>query len=179
MKNENKSLESLQVRFKANMALHPQLNWDFTQNLLINQPEKISVLYNMEQTGGEPNIVVFQNEPNSIYLIDCSPESPANRRSLCYDKQALDARKKFKPQSDALTEAQKLGVQLLSEDQYFQLQLLGNFDLKTSSWLLTPLSIREKGGAIFGDKRYGRTFIYHNGADSYYGSRGFRGIIKL
>lgn len=133
----------------------------------------------MEQTGGEPDVVVLDAHSKEIYFCDCSAESPAGRRSLCYDKAALDARKENKPTGSACEMAAQMGVEILSEDQYRKLQALGPFDLKTSSWLKTPDSIRKLGGSIFGDYRYDNVFIYHNGASSYYAARGFRGILKI
>lgn len=133
----------------------------------------------MEETGGEPDVVQLTEDNEGINFVDCSAETPKGRRSICYDHEALESRKQYRPEDSAINMAQGMGIQLLNEDLYFQLQKVGEFDLKTSSWLLTPNDVRSKGGALFGDKRFGRVFIYHNGADSYYGVRGFRGILKL
>jgi hypothetical protein len=133
----------------------------------------------MEETGGEPDVVGIDKDTGEFIFYDCSPESPKGRRSVCFDRQALESRKKFKPKTSAEEMAKEMGVDVLTENQYFELQKLGEFDTKTSSWLKTPDEVRKLGGAIFGDNRFGRVFIYHNGAESYYGARGFRGVLKL
>lgn len=171
-------LQTIQNRFKLNMVRHQDIVWKEVQIRLESQSEKLLSLYQMEQTGGEPDIVSLNSLGEEIVFIDCSPESP-NRRSLCYDQTALEARKKHKPASSAMQIAKEMGIEILTESQYFELQERGEFDLKTSSWLQTPPDVRERGGAIFGDRRFGRVFIYHNGADSYYASRGFRGLLKI
>ena len=172
-------LRTLQARFEKNPTRHPGLDWAQVQARLAANPEKLWSLNEMERTGGEPDVVGSDPETGEILFYDCSAESPKDRRSLCYDREAWEARKEFKPQSSALDLAQALGVEILSEDQYRELQKLGKFDTKTSSWLQTPPEIRKLGGAIFGDRRYDHVFVYHNGADSYYGSRGFRGSLKV
>jgi hypothetical protein len=172
-------LKALKARFEKNLNCHPDLDWPKVQARLEAKPEKLWSLSEMERTGGEPDVVGADPETGEILFYDCSAESPKDRRSLCYDREALEARKEFKPQSSALDLAQALGVEILSEDQYRELQKLGKFDTKTSSWLKTPPEIRQLGGAIFADRRYDHVFIYHNGADSYYGSRGFRGLLKV
>jgi hypothetical protein len=172
-------LESLQSRFEKNMQRHPNLTWDKIKLKLQTNPAKLESLYLMEESGGEPDIIAYDAASDTYTFCDCSAESPSGRRSLCYDDKALNARKENKPRSSAQAIAAEMGVELLTEAQYFELQQLGDFDLKTSSWLLTPEPVRKLGGAIFGDKRYGRTFIYHNGAESYYAARGFRAKIQL
>ena len=172
-------LKVMQARFEKNTPRHPGLEWATVQARLDAQPEKLWSLNEMERTGGEPDVVGFDEKSGAILFVDCSAESPAGRRNVCYDRAALEARKANKPQTSALDMAAEMGIELLTEADYRQLQQLGNFDAKTSSWLQTPADIRSLGGAIFGDWRYGRVFIYHNGADSYYGARGFRGALKV
>ena len=157
----------------------PKYKWEDVQKKLERHPSKIWSLYKMEETGGEPNIIGYDSNSKEYIFCDCSTESPKGRRSLCYDDAALNARKENKPKGSALSMADEMGIELLDEEQYFELQELGNFDIKTSSWVLTDNEIRNKGGALFGDSRYGRTFIYHNGAESYYAARGFRGILRV
>src|SRR5690606_24580966 len=140
---------------------------------------KLWSLSEMERTGGEPDVVGYDKKTDEYIFFDCSPETPKGRRSICYDREALEARKQHKPETSAMDMASEMGIQLLTEEQYHELQRLGNFDTKTSSWLKTPEDVRELGGAIFGDRRFGRVFIYHNGADSYYGVRGFRGKLVV
>lgn len=172
-------LQILKKRFEENMNRHPNLIWTEIQIKLEQNPEKLRSLEAMESTGGEPDMIDFEPTTNQYIFCDCSSESPKGRRSLCYDQEALESRKEHKPKSNAVTMAAEMGVELLSEAYYFKLQNIGNFDLKTSSWIATPIEIRKLGGAIFGDKRFGRVFIYHNGAESYYASRGFRAMIKI
>ena len=172
-------LALLKTRFHANMQRHPGLSWEDVHKRLGSQPDKLWSLNAMEESGGEADVVVFDKKADHISFVDCSPESPTERRSLCYDPEALASRKKFKPEHSALGMAADMGVDLLSEAQYRNLQALGNFDLKTSSWVLTPDKNRAKGGALFCDRRYDHVFTYHNGADSYYSSRGFRTILKI
>lgn len=172
-------LKALKTRFEKNPNRHPGLDWAQVQARLDAKPEKFWSLHEMERTGGEPDVIGSDPQTGEIVFCDCVAESPKDRRSLCYDREALEARKEFKPQSSALDLAQALGVEILSEDQYRDLQKLGKFDTKTSSWLKTPPEIRKLGGAIFADRRYEHVFVYHNGADSYYGSRGFRGLLKV
>lgn len=169
----------LKQRFEQNEQRHEKMGWDNVLLKLNENPEKLAVLHRMEETGGEPDVVGYEVETGMFLFCDCSKESPTGRRSLCYDRMALESRKKNKPASSAVDMAVELGIELLTEDQYRTLQTLGEFDLKTSSWLETPEEIRERGGAIFGDCRYGQVFVYHNGADSYYAARGFRGIVKV
>ena len=155
------------------------LSWEEVKARLEASPEKLWSLQQMEETGGEPDVVIFDKKSKQLLFIDCSKETPKGRRSLCYDQEALNSRKEHKPKNSALNLAAEMGIELLSEEQYRELQQLGDFDLKTSSWLQTPASVRELGGAIFGDRRYDRVFIYHNGAQSYYAVRGFRGVLKI
>jgi hypothetical protein len=172
-------IKILQSRFEKNNHLHKEIEWNDVEKKLLSNPDKIAIINKMEQTGGEPDVVVFDSNSKEIIYCDCVTESPKDRRSYCYDATALNARKENKPKNNVIDFAAEIGIELLNEEQYFQLQKLGDFDLKTSSWLKTPDDVRKLGGAIFGDKRYNRTFIYHNGAESYYASRGFRGFLKL
>lgn len=172
-------LEILKQRFEENEQRHEKMGWDNVRLKLDENPEKLLVLLKMEETGGEPDVIGYEAETGMFLFCDCSKESPKGRRSLCYDRAALESRKKNKPESSAVDRAHEIGIELLTEEQYRLLQTLGEFDLKTSSWLETPQEIRERGGAIFGDCRYGQVFVYHNGADSYYAARGFRGILKV
>jgi len=169
-------IQVLKVRFERNMHRHPGVAWADVLARLEAHPDKIWSLGEMERTGGEPDLVVLSGVQ---MFVDCSAESPKGRRSLCYDRAALDARKEAKPASSAVDVAAEMGAGLLTEAEYMQLQTLGEFDLKTSSWLETPSEIRAQGGAIFGDRRYGRAFIFHNGAESYYASRGFRASLRI
>jgi len=178
-KETSRLIEKLKVRFDGNKQKHKHLEWNYIEHTLISNPGKLRVLNLMEQTGGEPDVVLLDDANAGYYYLDCSSESPKGRRSTCYDPQALEERKEYKPKHSASGMAEEMGIELLTEDQYFALQKYGTFDTKTSSWLKTPAPVREKGGAIFGDHRYGRTFVYHNGAQSYYASRGFRGCIKI
>lgn len=172
-------LQTLKERFEANITRHEWMQWDKIQEKLEATPEKLWTLFEMERTGGEPDVVEYDETNDEYVFYDCSPESPSGRRSSCYDQQALDARKKNKPEHNAMTMASDMGIEMLSEEQYRKLQTLGNFDLKTSSWVLTPADVRDLGGALFCDFRYGQVFLYHNGADSYYGARGFRGLVRV
>lgn len=172
-------LQSLQSRFEKNMHRHPNLIWDKIKMKLLENPSKLQSLYLMEESGGEPDIIAYDAASDTYTFCDCSPESPKGRRSLCYDDIALNSRKENKPQGSALAMAAQMGAELLTEKEYVELQQLGDFDVKTSSWLFTEEPLRKLGGAIFGDKRYGRTFIYHNGAESYYAARGFRAKIQI
>ena len=174
-----KLLGVLQIRFEKNRHRHPDLTWNAVQTRLLNHPDKLYSLNEMETTGGEPDVVNFDAETGEYIFYDCAPETPKARRNLCYDRAALDARKEHKPSNSAMDMAAAMGIELLTEDQYRMLQTLGAFDTKTSSWLCTPPEIRKLGGAIFGDRRYDHVFIYHNGADSYYGVRGFRGSLRV
>ena len=157
----------------------PKYKWEDIQRKLEMNPDKIWSLYKMEETGGEPNLIGYDSYAKEYIFCDCSVESPKGRRSLCYDDAALNTRKEHKPKGSALAMANEMGIELLDEEKYFELQELGNFDMKTSSWLLTDSEVRKRGGALFGDSRYNRTFIYHNGAESYYAARGFRGVLRV
>lgn len=172
-------LNTLMVRFEKNKDRHPYADWTKLKDKLNENPEKLWVLHEMEITGGEPDVVAYDKKTNEYLFFDCATESPKGRRSLCYDRQAWESRKADKPQNTAVDLARTIGIDLLDEEQYRYLQSLGDFDLKTSSWLKTPESIRKLKGAIFGDKRYDHVFIYHNGAESYYAARGFRGSLKV
>ncbi|HRA65305.1 MAG TPA: DUF4256 domain-containing protein [Caldilinea sp.] len=172
-------LTVLQARFEQHMNRHSGLAWAGVQARLEANPASLWSLQEMERTGGEPDVVGCDQATGAYIFCDCSPESPDARRSLCYDRAALDARKENKPETSAMEMAAAMGVELLTEAQYRALQALGEFDLKTSSWLTTPAAIRERGGAIFGDRRYDHVFIYHNGASSYYAARGFRGALQV
>ena len=170
--------QTLKTRFEKNMQRHAAIKWDDVARLLNENPDKLNSLYLMEQTGGEPDVVMETPSP-TICFIDCAPESPIGRRSLCYDEQALETRKDNKPKDSATALAAAMGVSILTEAQYYYLQQNGKFDQKTSSWILTPNEVRSNGGALFGDLRYGRVFTYHNGAESYYAARGFRAMLEL
>ena len=172
-------LDTLKARFQQTPSYHPNLSWDRVRKQLLNAPEKLAALYAMEETGGEPNVVSDPEHPSAIVFMDCAAETPEQRRSLCYDEAARKARKRNPPMGSAVHHAAAIGIALLSETQYKALQTLGEFDLKTSSWIKTPADIRQKGGALFCDKRYGQVFVYHNSADSYYSSRGYRGFLVL
>ena len=174
-----KLFQILKDRFENNMNRHEGLEWQIIQDKLEIYEEKLWTLNEMERTGGEPDVVGYAEETDEFIFFDCSAESPAGRRSLCYDRDALESRKKNKPENNVVDMADEMDVELLTEEQYRALQELGNFDSTTSSWLNTPQEVRERGGAIFGDFRYGRVFIYHNGAQSYYAARGFRGSLKI
>ncbi|WP_027385425.1 DUF4256 domain-containing protein [Chryseobacterium gregarium] len=171
-------LSILKIRFEKNMDRHEGLDWNKIQAKLEKNPGKLWSLYLMEITGGEPDVTDFQNDTDEYIFSDCSPESP-KRRSLCYDYPAWESRKANQPESNVIDKASGMGIELLTEDQYRRLQELGKFDLKTSSWIKTPEHIRELGGALFCDRRYNTVFTYHNGADSYYAARGFRGRLKV
>jgi hypothetical protein len=172
-------IKVLEARFEKNMHRHESLVWGKVQAKLEANPEKLWSLNEMEQTGGEPDIVGHDEKTSEYIFYDCSAESPSGRRNICYDQEALEARKKFPPENSALNMAATMGIEILTEEQYRALQKLGKFDLKTSSWLKTPADIRKLGGAIFADRRYNTIFVYHNGADSYYGARGFRGSLRV
>lgn len=172
-------LETLKARFEKNMKRHYGLAWAKVQAKLEAKPDKLRSLYEMETTGGEPDVAGYDNSTDEYIFYDCSAESPEGRRSLCYDREALESRKANQPEGNAVEMAAAMGIELLTEDDYRALQTLGKFDTKTSSWLQTPADIRKLGGAIFGDWRYGRVFVYHNGAPSYYAARGFRGVLRV
>lgn len=169
----------LDKRFLKNMDRHPNIDWNIVWKRIEADPVRLWSLNEMEETDGEPDVIGYDSAADKYLICDCSAESPKGRRSLCYDQQALDSRKEHKPKNSAVTMAEEIGISLLTEQEYYDLQQLGKFDTKTSSWLATPKDVRELGGAIFGDLRFGRVFIYHNGAESYYGVRGFRGILRV
>jgi hypothetical protein len=178
-KQREELLKVLKARFEKNIGRHQGLEWPQIQAKLEAHPEKLWSLSEMESTGGEPDVVGHDKKTGEYIFYDCSAESPKDRRSLCYDREALDSRKENKPANNAMDVAAAMGVELLSEEQYRALQKLGNFDLKTSSWVQTPAPIRKLGGALFCDRRYDTVFVYHNGAESYYAARGFRGSLRL
>lgn len=169
----------LKARFEKNMKRHEGLDWAAAQARLEAHPEKLWTLNEMETTGGEPDVVGYDEQAGEYIFFDCSAESPEGRRNVCYDREALEARRKNKPENSALDMAAAMGIALLTEEDYRALQKLGDFDTKTSSWVQTPPEIRKRGGALFCDRRYGHVFVYHNGADSYYGARGFRGALRV
>lgn len=172
-------LQILKSRFEKNGARHKSLSWSNIQSKLEKNPQKLKSLIQMEETGGEPDLLDFDKKTNEYVFCDFSVESPSGRRSLCYDEEALNSRKEHKPKNSALEMAISIGVEILDEEQYRLLQTFGDFDTKTSSWIKTPSKIRNLGGALFCDKRYGTVFLYHNGAESYYANRGFRGLIRV
>ena len=172
-------LHILKARFEKNTNRHKGLEWAGVQARLESNPEKLWSLDDMETTGGEPDVVAYDEKTGEYTFYDCSAESPAGRRSLCYDSEGLDSRKEHKPENNAIDMAAAMGIELLTEEEYRNLQQLGNFDTKTSSWLKAPAAIRKLGGAIFGDRRYNTVFVYHNGAQSYYAVRGFRGWLRV
>jgi hypothetical protein len=172
-------LKVLQARFEKNMHRHQGLEWAKVQARLEANPEKLWSLHEMERTGGEPDVVGHDNKTGETIFTDCSAESPKGRRSVCYDRAGLESRKEHRPANSAIDLAAALGIELLTEEQYRELQKLGDFDTKTSSWLKTPADIRKLGGALFGDRRYDHVFVYHNGAQSYYGARAFRGSLRV
>lgn len=172
-------LRALKARFEKNMNRHKGLEWAKVQANLEANTEKLWSLYEMERTGGEPDVVGLDKMKDEYIFYDCSAESPKGRRSVCYDREALESRKKHKPENSAIDMATAMGIELLTEEQYRELQKLENFDMKTSSWVQTPANIRKLGGAIFCDRRYDTVFVYHNGAESYYAARGFRGSLRV
>ncbi|MNE44498.1 hypothetical protein D3C80_1387280 [compost metagenome] len=172
-------LSVLKARFEKNMNRHKGLEWAKVQAKLKSNTEKLWSLNEMERTGGEPDVVGYDKKTDEYIFYDCSAESPKGRRSVCYDREALESRKEHKPENSAIDMASTMGVSILTEEQYRELQQLGNFDTKTSSWILTPSAIRKLGGGIFADYRYGTVFVYHNGAESYYAARGFRGSLRV
>jgi len=175
----NEILGILQQRFQENMPRHKDLKWENIEKKLIGNPEKLKTIYEMEKSGGEPDVITFEKNCSSYFFVDCSAESPVGRRSLCYDYEAQISRKEHQPKDNAIDFAKKIGVDILNEMQYRQLQTFGKFDTKTSSWIKTPENIRKLGGALFADYRYENVFVYHNGAQSYYAARGFRGIVEV
>ncbi|WP_336032415.1 DUF4256 domain-containing protein [Acinetobacter pittii] len=172
-------IELLKNRFEKNTHRHQEMNWLDVQNKLIKDPVKLRSLLEMENTGGEPDVIAYDQQKDEYLFVDCSLETPKGRRSLCYDREALESRKDHPPKSSAIDVAKEMGVELLTEEQYYQLQEIEEFDLKTSSWLKTANEIRKLDGALFADRRYGRVFIYHNGAQSYYAARGFRCCLRV
>jgi len=172
-------LRTLKARFEKNMTRHKGVEWAGVQARLESNSEKLWSLDEMEKTGGEPDVVGHNKKTGEYVFYDCSAESPKGRRSLCYDREALDSRKEHKPENNAIELAASMGIDLLTEEQYRELQKLGNFDLKTSSWVMTPPAIRKLGGALFCDRRYDTVFVYHNGAESYYAARGFRASLRI
>lgn len=179
MEQYDELLGTLKARFEKNMHRHENLEWDMVQAKLKSKSEKLSALQKMENTGGEPDVVGYDETTDEYIFSDCSAESPKGRRSLCYDRDALESRKEHKPANNVIDMAASMGIELLSEEQYRELQRRGSFDLKTSSWVKTPDNIRRLGGALFCDHRYDTVFVYHNGAESYYAARGFRGSIRI
>jgi hypothetical protein len=172
-------LSVLKTRFEKNMSRHKGLEWSKVQAKLEANPEKLWSLNEMEKTGGEPDVVGYDKKTAEYIFYDCSAESPKGRRSVCYDHEALESRKEHKPADSAINMAEEMGIEMLTEEQYRELQNLGEFDSKTSSWIKTPPEIRKLGGAIFADYRFGHVFVYHNGAESYYAARGFRGALRV
>lgn len=172
-------LATLKKRFDQYPQRHKGLSWASVQARLGARPDKLNALYAMQQTGGEPDVVAMDDKTGEFIFFDCSAETPKDRRGVCYDREALDARKEHKPKNNALDMAASIGIELLDEEQYRYLQQLGSFDAKTSSWIKTPDDIRALGGALFADYRYGKVFVYHNGAQSYYAVRGFRGALRV
>lgn len=172
-------LRALKARFEKNMNRHKGLEWAEVQAKLEANPEKLWSLNEMERTGGEPDVVGYDKETGEYIFYDCSAESPKGRRSVCYDREGLESRKQHKPENSAIDMASAMGIELLTEEQYRALQKLGEFDTTTSSWVITPADIRKLGGALYGDRRYDTVFVYHNGAQSYYAARGFRGSLRV
>lgn len=172
-------LEALETRFEKNMARHKGLSWTKVSARLEADPDKLWSLNEMEKTGGEPDVVGHDKKSGEYVFYDCVAESPSGRRSICFDREGLESRKEHRPENTAIDMADAMGVELLSEDEYRELQQLGTFDAKTSSWIQTPAAVRKLGGALFADFRFGRVFVYHNGAQSYYGGRGFRGSLRV
>ena len=178
-KRHDELLALLKARFDANVNRHTGVRWADVTARLESNPEKLWSLNEMETTGGEPDVVGQDKKTGEYHFMDCSPQSPAGRTSVCYDREGLDSRKEHKPKNNAMDMAAAMGIELLTEDQYRQLQELGEFDTKSSSWVKAPAEMRKLGGGLFGDRRYGRVFVYHNGAQSYYSGRGFRGLLRV
>jgi hypothetical protein len=177
---KSKLMKVLKTRFAKNMSRHSEMEWEAVESRLKNaDSKKLQSLQQMEETGGEPDVIGYDQKTGEFIFYDCSPESPKGRRSLCYDREGLESRKDYPPKNTAIDMASEMNVNVLTEDEYRSLQKLGDFDSKTSSWLKAPADVRKLGGAIFGDFRYGNVFIYHNGAQSYYAARGFRASLKL
>ena len=178
-KQSGELIETLKKRFEKNVNRHKGIDWSNVQSRLEANPEKLWSLNEMEKTGGEPDVIGHDKKTGEFIFCDCSPETPKGRRSLCYDRKALDARKEFKPENSAIDMAATMGIEILTEQEYLDLQKLGAFDTTTSSWLKTPPEFRKLGGALFGDRRYGRVFVYQNSAHTYYRVRGFRGSLRV
>jgi len=178
-KHSNELLSALKTRFEKNPNRHKGIKWADVEAKLQTNPKKLQALDAMEETGGEPDVVGFDKKTGEYIFFDCSAESPKGRRSICYDHKALEARKENKPANSAINMAEEMGIEILTEEQYRELQTLGEFDLKTSSWIATPAAIRKLGGALFCDRRFDAVFTYHNGAESYYAARGFRGSLRV
>ena len=176
---KNEFIKTLKSRFEKNAGRHKGIDWSAVQAKIEADPRKLEALYEMERTGGEPDVIAYDKDADRFTCCDCSPESPKGRRSMCYDRDALDSRKENKPSGNAIDLASSLGIEILTETQYRELQRLGEFDMKTSSWVKTPPEVRKLGGALFCDRRYGRVFVYHNGAESYYAARGLRGRVSI
>lgn len=172
-------LKKLKARFEKNMGRHKRVDWEKVQAKLEANPKKLWSLHEMERTGGEPDVVAFDKKTGEYLFVDCSPETPKGRTSVCFDREALESRKEHKPKDNAVDMAAAIGIDILTETEYRELQELGEFDTKTSSWIQTPADIRKLGGALFCDRRYGHVFVYHNGAQSYYAVRGFRGSLRV
>lgn len=179
MKNADALLKTLSARFDAHPERHKGVSWESVAARLKSQPKKLAVIAEMEATGGEPDVIAFDKKSGAVTFCDCAEESPKGRRSLCFDRKALDARKENKPSGNVEEAAAAIGISVLTEEQYRMLQTLGEFDRKTSSWVATPADVRAKGGALFCDRRYGKVWLYHNGAESYYAARGFRGLVVV
>lgn len=177
--HQTELIKELKERFEKNMNRHKEVDWLKVQERLEANPDKLKILDEMEITGGEPDVVAYHKDTGEYVFYDCAEESPKGRRSYCYDKAAWESRKQHKPANNVIDAAKEIGIELLNEEEYNYLQSLGSFDNKTSSWIKTPSDVRKLGGAIFGDYRFGRVFIYHNGAESYYAARGFRGSVKI
>ena len=178
-KEREELLGVLKARFEKNMHRHKGVEWSKVQARLEANPGKLWSLREMDDTGGEPDVVGYDKKTGEVVFFDCSPQSPKGRAAVCYDREALDSRKEHKPKDSAIDMAAAMGIELLTEEQYHELQGLGEFDTKTTTWVKTPDAVRKLGGALFGDKRFGRVFIYHNGAQSYYSARGFRGVLRV
>lgn len=178
-KQETELIEVLKYRFEKNSHRHKGIKWETVQSAIENQPAKIRSLYELEISGGEPDVVQFDKKSAELIFCDCSPDSPKGRRSLCYDREALNSRKEHKPKNNVVDVAMEMGVELLTEEDYRKLQSIERFDNKTSSWIRTPDEVRKLGGALFCDFRFGRVFVYHNGAESYYAARGFRALLRV
>lgn len=179
LEQHEEQIKLLKARFEKNMDRHKGIEWSAVEEKIKKNPQKLWSLHEMERTGGEPDVVGYDQTTNEFIFYDCSPESPKGRINLCYDREALDSRKENKPLNSALDLAAEMGIEILSEEEYRELQKLGKFDLKTSSWVKTPPDIRKLGGALFADRRYNTVFIYHNSAPSYYGVRSFRGSLRV